>query len=81
MNRTAKLSNVPKKSIACWVIKRKATMSLIEYENFIDKLSEANRNELKDLLLDLSHYATSSHLSPSQFQYKHFHPNRKSPYI
>lgn len=81
VNRTASLSNVPKKSIACWVIERKATMSLIEYEDFIDKLSEANRNELKDLLLDLSHYDRSSHAAPSPFNYNQPHSNHKSPYI
>lgn len=68
VNRTASMSNVPKKSIACWVIKRKTTMSLIEYEDFIDKLSEASCNELKDLLLDLSHYDSSSHAVPSSFK-------------
>lgn len=81
VNRTASMSNVPKKSIACWVIKHKATMNLVEYESFIDKLSEASRNELKDLLLDLSHYAHSTHVASSSFKYSQPHSNHKSPYI
>ncbi|MCG7496329.1 hypothetical protein MHO82_05605 [Vibrio sp. Of7-15] len=54
--RTATLSKIPQQVIVTWIMDHKSQMDLLEYEEFIEDLSEKEAKDLKELFLDLSHF-------------------------